>query len=80
MSINTEMKNFLSKSAFKPGKREFNPRLCCKHDWSGPDLGEELTRETCLKCGAECSRDKSGDMVEYTRYPGLFIPDTDLNG
>lgn len=44
---------------------EFNPNLCCEHEWR--DLPKEHN-QYCTLCGATCVRDPdSGQILEYDR-------------
>lgn len=47
----------------------------CQHTW-GPHATTTMTTkytEVCAGCGARCTRDKSGQIVEYDR--GVKLPD-----
>lgn len=45
---------------------EFNPALCCEHEWQRKPIDEYQL--WCHKCDAVAEKDKRGKIVAY-RYP-----------
>lgn len=49
--------------------RTFKPDVCCAHNWQGHT--ENSLEWGCTKCGATCTRDAAGAIVEFDAYPQL---------
>jgi hypothetical protein len=45
---------------------EFNPMLCCAHDWHSSADPLAKRKFFCATCGARCVRDDKGQIVEYS--------------
>ena len=48
------------------GSLTFDSYLCCGHRWSGSEHLRERS-QFCQDCGAVCTRDERGTIVEYDR-------------
>lgn len=50
--------------------REFNPTLCCEHDWVYAGTGARFY--VCTKCNSTCNRGEAGDIIAYDAGPGIM--------